>query len=94
MGLRVSDFVSVGHIFAFLSSHYVHFFVSDLNFEMLRCCHMMKRLHAKLCANVAISVTAICNNACNVAEVVHASFSLSKKIWMENKEYFLPDMFH
>ena len=29
----------------------------------------MKRLHAKLRANVAINVTAICNDTCNVAEV-------------------------
>ena len=29
----------------------------------------MKRLHATLRANVAINVTAICNDTCNVAEV-------------------------
>ena len=29
----------------------------------------MKRLHATLRANVAIKVTVICNDACNVAEV-------------------------
>ena len=31
---------------------------------VLRRCHTMKRLHAMLRANVAINVTAICNNAC------------------------------
>ena len=38
--------------------------------QVLRHCHTMKRLHSTLLANVAINVTAICNDAWNVAEVV------------------------